>query len=138
MEPCMLVEIIYLCLSDDILSSFCHCSIQLYGQRVTSASEELGMNTLVLQRGLEGANVALDNHSLADLSVWEPRTFKVHVNNCQHLSILFIRLSSKCFVSDLFQALGNFAWNNYAARGFGDIKNLGNPPDGVILRGLKK
>lgn len=44
---------------------------------MSSASEELGMDVNVLKRGLEGANVVLDNHSLADLSIWEPRTFKV-------------------------------------------------------------
>lgn len=36
------------------------------------------------------------------------------------------------------QALGAFAWNNYAANGFGAVEHLGKPPEGVILRGMMK
>ncbi|KAK3918696.1 39S ribosomal protein L20, mitochondrial [Frankliniella fusca] len=85
--------------------------MKLHAQRVSSGAEELGMNMAVYRRGLESAKVCLNNRSLSDLAIWEPRTFK---------------------------ALGNFAWNNYASQGFGNIQNLGNPPEGVVLRGLRR
>ncbi|XP_034256003.1 39S ribosomal protein L20, mitochondrial [Thrips palmi] len=89
----------------------CNDLLKLNGQRLASASEELGTNIRVLRMGLHHANVCLDNHMLADLSIWEPRTF---------------------------QALSNFAWNNYTSQGLGDIHDLGSPPEGVILRGYKR
>ncbi|KAJ1524980.1 hypothetical protein ONE63_009831 [Megalurothrips usitatus] len=89
----------------------CEDLMKLRTQRVASGAEELGMDLRVMRRGLDSARICLDYHSLADLSAWEPRTFK---------------------------ALGNFAWNNYASQGLGDIQSFGNPPEGVILRGLKK
>ncbi|XP_026292539.1 50S ribosomal protein L20 [Frankliniella occidentalis] len=84
--------------------------MKLHAQRVFSGAEEIGMHMAVYRKGLECSKVCLSNRSLSDLAIWEPRTFK---------------------------ALGHFAWNNYAAQGFGDIRKLGNPPEGVFLRGLQ-
>ncbi|XP_066596220.1 large ribosomal subunit protein bL20m [Prorops nasuta] len=48
----------------------------LWTQRLTAAGEEHGINKKQLLEGLTRCNILLNNKTLADLAIWEPRTFK--------------------------------------------------------------
>lgn len=49
---------------------------ELWETRITAAAEEHGLNFDLLRVGLNRCNILLNRKSLADLAIWEPRTFK--------------------------------------------------------------
>lgn len=49
---------------------------ELWESRLHGASHEHGISLETLFEGLSRCNILLDRRSLANLSVWEPRTFK--------------------------------------------------------------
>nr|CAG4635163.1 EOG090X0H9C [Alona affinis] len=49
---------------------------ELWEQRISAGCSELGSSYQVLARGLARCCIALDRRTLANLSIWEPRTFK--------------------------------------------------------------
>jgi len=57
-----------------ILHFFFH--FQLREQRLIAATNEHGINFEILKEGLTRCNVLLNRKSLADLAIWEPRSFK--------------------------------------------------------------
>ena len=52
---------------------------QLWEQRLAAGCEEHGASLPVLREGLMRCNVLLNRKTLADLAIWEPRTFKVRL-----------------------------------------------------------
>ncbi|KAF0294085.1 39S ribosomal protein L20, mitochondrial [Amphibalanus amphitrite] len=51
--------------------------VQLWEQRLEAGCAEHGTSLPVLRQGLMRCNVLLNRKTLADLAIWEPRTFKV-------------------------------------------------------------
>ncbi|XP_076232742.1 mitochondrial ribosomal protein L20 [Calliopsis andreniformis] len=49
---------------------------ELWETRIDAASQEHGLNLKTLFEGLTRCNILLNRKSLANLAVWEPRTFK--------------------------------------------------------------
>ncbi|XP_012533799.1 39S ribosomal protein L20, mitochondrial [Monomorium pharaonis] len=49
---------------------------ELREQRLEAATNEHGINFTILKEGLTRCNILLNRKSLADLAIWEPRTFK--------------------------------------------------------------
>ncbi|XP_046989627.1 39S ribosomal protein L20, mitochondrial [Schistocerca americana] len=84
---------------------------QLWEQRVTAACEELGFRYPLLREALARMNILLNRKTLADLAVWEPRTFK---------------------------SLVNLSWKKASEDGLAGVADLGSPPPGVITRGMLK
>nr|CAD7263166.1 unnamed protein product [Timema shepardi] len=83
----------------------------LWDTRITAACEEHNFTYPLLQEGLARSNVLLNRKSLADLAAWEPRTF---------------------------EALKNLAWKRVAQDGLPGVSDVGDPPAGVITRGMLK
>ncbi|XP_018398014.1 PREDICTED: 39S ribosomal protein L20, mitochondrial [Cyphomyrmex costatus] len=50
---------------------------ELREQRIEAATSEHGINFRILKEGLSRCNILLNRKSLADLAIWEPRSFKV-------------------------------------------------------------
>lgn len=51
--------------------------VQMWTTRITGGCEELGITFDTLRKGLTNSNILLNRKSLADLAIWEPRSFKV-------------------------------------------------------------
>lgn len=51
--------------------------LQLWETRITAGCEEHNMTYPLFREGLVRCNILLNRKTLADLAVWEPRTFKV-------------------------------------------------------------
>jgi len=49
---------------------------ELREQRLEAATTEHGINFATLKEGLTRCNILLNRKSLADLAIWEPRSFK--------------------------------------------------------------
>lgn len=49
---------------------------ELREQRLEAATNEHGINFMILKEGLTRCNILLNRKSLADLAIWEPRSFK--------------------------------------------------------------
>ncbi|XP_011155369.1 39S ribosomal protein L20, mitochondrial [Solenopsis invicta] len=49
---------------------------ELREQRLEAATNEHGINFAILKEGLARCNILLNRKSLADLAIWEPRSFK--------------------------------------------------------------
>ncbi|XP_071578724.1 large ribosomal subunit protein bL20m [Temnothorax nylanderi] len=49
---------------------------ELREQRLEAATSEHGINFATLKEGLTRCNILLNRKSLADLAIWEPRSFK--------------------------------------------------------------
>nr|CAG4645226.1 EOG090X0H9C [Leptodora kindtii] len=49
---------------------------ELWEQRIEAGCSELGSSYEVLVRGIARCHIALDRKILANLAIWEPRTFK--------------------------------------------------------------
>ncbi|KAL6257336.1 hypothetical protein P5V15_010909 [Pogonomyrmex californicus] len=49
---------------------------ELREQRLEAATNEHGINFSILKEGLTRCNILLNRKSLADLAIWEPRSFK--------------------------------------------------------------
>ncbi|KYN10561.1 PREDICTED: 39S ribosomal protein L20, mitochondrial [Trachymyrmex cornetzi] len=49
---------------------------ELREQRLGAATSEHGINFTILREGLSRCNILLNRKSLADLAIWEPRSFK--------------------------------------------------------------
>lgn len=49
---------------------------ELWETRLDSAANQHGINLKVLKEGLTRCNILLNRKSLANLAIWEPRTFK--------------------------------------------------------------
>ncbi|XP_072758081.1 large ribosomal subunit protein bL20m [Anoplolepis gracilipes] len=50
--------------------------MELREQRIQAATQEHGINFRTLKEGLTRCNILLNRKVLADLSIWEPRSFK--------------------------------------------------------------
>lgn len=80
--------------------------------RVTAGAEELGLPYEIFKKGLKKSDVLLNNKVLADLAIWEPRSFK---------------------------ALTQFAWSRAAEQGLNGVQDNGKDvPDNVVTRGMLK
>nr|CAH0107111.1 unnamed protein product [Daphnia galeata] len=53
-------------------------AIELWQQRISAGCRELGSSYEVLVRGMARCQIALDKKTLANLAIWEPRTFSSH------------------------------------------------------------
>lgn len=51
--------------------------LQLWETRITAGCEEHNMTYPLFREGLARCNILLNRKTLADLAIWEPRTFKV-------------------------------------------------------------
>ncbi|XP_057375990.1 large ribosomal subunit protein bL20-like [Daphnia carinata] len=51
-------------------------AIELWQQRISAGCRELGSSYEALVRGMARCQIALDKKTLANLAIWEPRTFK--------------------------------------------------------------
>jgi large subunit ribosomal protein L20 len=60
------------------------CWFQLWQQRISAGCRELGSSYEVLVRGMARCQIALDKKTLANLAIWEPRTFKVTHKLCKY------------------------------------------------------
>ncbi|XP_076754437.1 mitochondrial ribosomal protein L20 [Xylocopa sonorina] len=49
---------------------------ELWEARLDGAANEHGINLKILREGLSRCNILLNRKSLANLAIWEPRTFK--------------------------------------------------------------
>ncbi|KAG8271958.1 hypothetical protein J6590_051989 [Homalodisca vitripennis] len=84
----------------------------LWTIRTTAATEELGLPFPLFRAGLQSSNVLLNRKSLADLAIWEPRTFK---------------------------ALTDFAWSRAVEDGLTNVDKLkSDPPEHVVTREMLK
>jgi hypothetical protein len=52
-------------------------SIQLWEQRIQAGAAEHGSSFEAIVRGLARCTISLNRKTLANLAIWEPRTFKV-------------------------------------------------------------
>uniref|UniRef100_A0A1B6C6W6 Large ribosomal subunit protein bL20m n=1 Tax=Clastoptera arizonana TaxID=38151 RepID=A0A1B6C6W6_9HEMI len=85
---------------------------ELWTTRVTAGCEELGLTFPLLKDGLIKSDVLLNRKTLADLAIWEPRTFK---------------------------ALTQLAWTKAAEDNMKGIDKVREePPDNVFTRGMLK
>nr|XP_031827055.1 39S ribosomal protein L20, mitochondrial [Nomia melanderi] len=53
-----------------------HDMKELWETRIDAAAQEHGSNLNILREGLTRCNILLNRKSMANLAVWEPRTFK--------------------------------------------------------------
>ncbi|EFX80472.1 50S ribosomal protein L20-like [Daphnia pulex] len=51
-------------------------AVELWQQRISAGCRELGSSYEALVRGMARCQIALDRKTLANLAIWEPRTFK--------------------------------------------------------------
>nr|CAG4638826.1 EOG090X0H9C [Cyclestheria hislopi] len=82
---------------------------ELWEQRIEAGSQELGSSYEALVRGMARCNIVLDRKTLANLAIWEPRTFKSLVQ------------------------IASAKLRQNPPKG---LDNLGPPPTGVITRGM--
>jgi large subunit ribosomal protein L20 len=54
--------------------------LQLWETRITAGCEEHNMTYPLFREGLARCNILLNRKTLADLAIWEPRTFKVFLS----------------------------------------------------------
>jgi len=52
--------------------------LKLWKQRIKAGCEELGTSYEAVLSGLARCQINLDRKSLANLAIWEPKTFKVN------------------------------------------------------------
>ncbi len=52
--------------------------LKLWKQRIQAGCEELGTSYEAVLSGLARCQINLDRKSLANLAIWEPKTFKVN------------------------------------------------------------
>nr|CAG4648981.1 EOG090X0H9C [Polyphemus pediculus] len=82
---------------------------ELWEQRIQAGSSELGSSYEALVRGMARCHIALDRKILANLAVWEPRTFK---------------------------SLTQIAAAKLRQEPVKGLENIGPSPAGVITRGM--
>ncbi|XP_012288391.1 39S ribosomal protein L20, mitochondrial [Orussus abietinus] len=82
----------------------------LWETRIAAGTEEHGLGSRTLLEGLYRLNIFLNRKVLADLAIWEPRTFR---------------------------ALTKLAWFKAKSDGLNSIKDL-DTPTGVVTRGMLK
>ncbi|KAJ9594197.1 hypothetical protein L9F63_014357 [Diploptera punctata] len=85
--------------------------IALWDARVTAGCEEHNMTYSLFREGLARNDIQINRKVLADLAIWEPRTFK---------------------------SLVKIAHTRVAQDGLEGATELGEPPAGVITRGMLK
>uniref|UniRef100_A0A1B6L348 Large ribosomal subunit protein bL20m n=1 Tax=Graphocephala atropunctata TaxID=36148 RepID=A0A1B6L348_9HEMI len=84
----------------------------LWTIRTTAACEEHGLPFPLFRAGLQSSNILLNRKSLANLAIWEPRTFK---------------------------ALTDFAWSRAAEDGLSNVDKLkSDAPEHVVTRSMLK
>lgn len=83
----------------------------MYITRINAACEENGINHDVLHEGLGRCEVQLSKKVLADLAIWEPRTFK---------------------------SLTNLAWCRLRQDNYKPLNEFGEAPEGVFTSKLVK
>lgn len=83
----------------------------LWETRITAGCEEHNMTYPLFREGLARCNILLNRKTLADLAIWEPRTFK---------------------------SLVKVAHTRASQDGLAGVTELGDPPSGVITRGMLK
>ncbi|KAJ4432972.1 large ribosomal subunit protein bL20m [Periplaneta americana] len=83
----------------------------LWVTRITAGCEEHNLTYNLFREGLARCNILLNRKVLADLAIWEPRTFK---------------------------SLAKLAHARVSQDGLAGVSELGEPPSGVITRGMLK
>jgi large subunit ribosomal protein L20 len=100
----------------------------LWEQRIQAGAAEHGSSFEAIVRGLARCTISLNRKTLANLAIWEPRTFKVRYLMCfDFVSILNEKHS---------QSLTQVASAKLRQDPPKGLQDLGPPPDGVITRGM--
>lgn len=76
--------------------------------------------------------IALDKKTLANLAIWEPRTFKVTNNSCKQIWGNFLLI----LVSITLQSLTHIAAAKLQREPIKGLNDFSPPPAGVITRGM--
>lgn len=83
---------------------------ELWITRIQASCAEHGIDYATFRRTLKSYDIFLSNKVLADIAVYEPRTFK---------------------------SLASFAWHQAKEGGLNVLSNFSDPPPGVFTRGMK-